>query len=113
MIISFTSWVISVSIGCRHPLIRYWQSSLTNTTEACNLLHPENEYQRRVNSVCSGIFGNQGIVQLFALITELLTALMGNNTIYQWSNTDSKLIDIANGKACHNALLVNENTIVI
>jgi len=44
---------------------------------------------------------------------ELLTALIGKNTIYQWYNTDSKIIDIASCKACKNISLDVENAILI
>jgi len=45
-------------------------------------------------------------------ITELLTAFMGKNTIYQGYNTDCKLIDIASCKPFKNVVLVVENMIL-
>jgi len=58
-------------------------------------------------------FGNEGIAQIFLHITLLSTTLIAKNTIYQKSNTDSELIDIANCKTCKSALLVVENAILI
>jgi hypothetical protein len=52
-------------------------------------------------------------VQIFMSISELLTALIGKNTIYQRWNTDSKLIVIASCKASENILLAVENAILI
>jgi len=113
MIISFGSWVIHVPIGCRHPLIKYWQPLLAKTTATCSLLHPEYEHQWSVNSFSLCICGNQSIALIFTFIKELLTAAIGKNTIYQRSNTDSELIDIASCKACKNISLVVENAIWI
>jgi len=88
--------------------------AFTGKTKApCSLLHPENERQRSVNSFSCCIFGNQGIARIFAFIMELLTALIGKNTIYQTLNTDFKIIDIASCKACKNISLVVENAILI
>jgi hypothetical protein len=42
-----------------------------------------------------------------------LTALIGNNTIYQRRNTYSELIDVASCKASKNVLLDAENAILI
>jgi len=82
-IFSVPSWVMYVPIGCRHPFIKYWQPLLAETTKTCSLPHPENERQQSVNSFSCCIFGNQGIALIFAFIKELLTALIGKNTIYQ------------------------------
>jgi len=113
MIFRFASLVIHVPIGCRHPCIKYWQPLLAKTSATCSRPHPENERQRSVNSFSCRIFGNQGIALIFGFLTELLTTLMGKNTIYQRLNTDSKLIDIASCKACTNLFLVVENAILI
>jgi len=110
---SFASWVSYVPIGCRHPFMRYWQPFLAQTTATCSLWHPENERQRSVNSFRTCIFRNQGIVQIFACITVLLTALLGKNTIYRRWNTDTKLIDIANSSTSKNTLFIAENAILI
>jgi len=82
-IVSCGSWVIYVPVGCRYPFIRYWQPLQAKTTATCSLPHPENERQQSVNSFSCCIFGNQGIARIFAFITELLTSLIGKNTIYQ------------------------------
>ena len=82
-IFSFALWVIYVPIGWRQQCMKYWQPLLTKTTATCSLPHHENERQRKVNSVSCCIFGNQGIALIFAFITELLTAIIGNNTHQQ------------------------------
>jgi len=73
----FASWVIFYLIGCRHPFMRYWQPLLAKTTATCSRPHPENERQRSVNRFRSCIFGNQDIAWIFAVITQLLTAILG------------------------------------
>jgi hypothetical protein len=83
-IFSFTSWLIYVPNGSSHPLIRYWKHLLAKTTATYSLPHPENERQWSVNSFSCCKFGNQGIAWIFAFISELLTALLGNKTIYHW-----------------------------
>jgi len=93
--------------------MRYWQPIGAKPTATCSLLHPENERQQSINSFMSCIFGNQGFVRFFTPITELLTALIGNNTPYQSDNTNSKLMDIAHCETCKNILLDVENTILI
>jgi len=82
-IFSFESWVIDFPIGCRHPYIKYWQPLLAKTTGTCPLPHTENEHQPSVNSFGCCIFGPQGIALIAMFITELLTALIDNNTMYQ------------------------------
>jgi len=109
----FESWVLYFPIGCSHPFIKYWQPLLATTTSTCSLPHPENARQRSVNSFSCCMFGNQGITLSSTFITELLTAVMDKNTMYQRYNTDSKLIDIACCKACKNTSLVVENAILI
>jgi hypothetical protein len=110
---SFASWVSYLLIGFRHPFIRYWQPLLAKTTVTCSRWHPENDCQRSVNSVRTCILPNQGIVQIFACITVLLIALLGKHTIYWRSNTNTKLIDIANYSTNKSTLLVVENVILI
>jgi len=110
---SFASWVIYVPIGCRHPFMRYWHPSPRKTIATCSLQHPENELQWSINSFRYCISGNQGIACIIVLITELLTALIGKNPVYQRKNTDSKIFDIANCKTWKNLLLVVENAILI
>jgi hypothetical protein len=82
-IFGFASWPIYIPISCIHPDIKYWQPSLAKMTAKYALPHPENEYQRSVNSASCCILGNQVIALIFAFITELLTAIIGKNTIYQ------------------------------
>ena len=61
---------------------------------------------------CS-ICGNESTTWIFEHITELLTAMIGKNSIYQWKNMDSKIIDIANSKTCKHKWLSVEYTILI
>jgi len=82
-ILSFASWVMYDLIGCRHPFIRYWQPLQAKTTAICSLPQPDNERQRSIDNFSCCIFGYQGIAQIFAFIMELMTALMGQNKIYQ------------------------------
>ena len=110
---SFACWLIYVPIGCRHSFIEYWELLQAKTTAKCSLPHPENERQRSINSFSCSIFGNQVIVLIFVFITELLTTIIGKNTIYQRYNTDSKLIYIASCKTYKNIILVVENAILI
>jgi len=77
------SFALYVVIGCRHPFIIYWQPVLAKTTATCSLPHPDNERQWSVNSFSCCIFDIQGIMLIFAFITELLNALIGKNTIEQ------------------------------
>jgi hypothetical protein len=83
MNISFTAWLIYVPIGCRHPFIEYCQPLLGKITAKPSQPHPEIERQQSVNGFSYCTFGNQVIALIFALIMELLTAIIGNNTIYQ------------------------------
>jgi len=80
-ILSFAFCVIYIPIGCRHPFIEYWQPLLAKTKATCSLPHPEDDCQRSVNGCSCSIFGNQGIALISVLITELLTALIGKNSI--------------------------------
>jgi len=91
----------------------YWLPSGAKTTATCSLVHPENECQRSVNYVWSCIFGNQGIVRKVKHIEELLTALLGKNSIYLMNNMDFKIIDIADCNTCKNKFLAVEYTILI
>ena len=113
MIFSSASQVMQILIGCRHPLMRYWQSVGAKTTATDSLPHPENERQQRINSSWSCIIGNQGNARIFEHITELLTASIGKNTISQRTTTDSKIVDIANCQTCTNKSLAVEYSILI
>ena len=105
-ILSFASWVIQVPIGCQHPLMTYWQPLGAKTTATRSLLHSENERPQWVNSICSWVFGNHGIVWIFEHIMELLPTLIGKTTSYQRNNADFKLIDIASCQTSKNMLLI-------
>ena len=93
--------------------MRYWYPLEANPTVTYSLPQPENDSQHSGNSVRSCIFGNEGIMWIFAHITDILTACKGKNTIYQRYNTDSKLIDIVHCKTYENSLLNVENAILV
>jgi len=61
----------------------YWQILLVKETAIQSSPHSENERQWSVNSFSCYIFGNQVIALIFMFITELLTAIIGKNTMYQ------------------------------
>jgi len=82
-ILSFSSWVIYVLIGCSHSLMRYLQPLDRKTSTTWSLPNPEIERQWRVDNFESCIFGNPGITLIFGRITVLLTTLIGKNTINQ------------------------------
>jgi len=109
----FASWVVNVPINCSHSWMTYCQPLGSSSTVTRSLPHPENEHQRNVNNFWSCILGNQGIVRTFEHITEQLTALIGQNTIYQMKNTDSKIINIAKCKTCKHKILTVDYTILI
>jgi len=52
--------------------------------------------------------GNQGFAQINELITELLTAFIAKNSMYNRKNRDSKIINIADCKTCKKRLLAVE-----
>jgi len=104
-IVNFECRVIYIPIGCRHPLMRYRQPLGENPTATCSLPHPENEGHKSVINCWSCIFCIQGIARILKLITELLTSLIGKNTLYQRKNTEFKIIDIANCKTSKYKLL--------
>jgi len=52
-------------------------------------------------------------VLIFEFITELSTAVVDKNTMYQRYNTDSTVIDFASCKASTTISLVVENTILM
>jgi hypothetical protein len=84
MMFTSASCVVYVSIGCRHPFMRYWQALLATTTATCSQQDPQSERQWSVNIVRSRIFRNQVIARIIAHKTKLLTVLIGKNTIYKW-----------------------------
>jgi hypothetical protein len=92
--------------------MEYWQPLLAKTTAKRSLPQPENVHQRSINSFSCCIFGNQVIALISGLITESLTAIIGQNTIYQRQNNYSKLIYIASCNAYENMTLVVENAIL-
>jgi len=70
-----------------------------------SLPHHKSEHQRSVKKFWSSILGKNGIVPIFELITELLTAFIGKNTHYNTKTMDSKIIDSGNSETCIKWLL--------
>jgi hypothetical protein len=93
-------------------IIRYWQPLLAKRNVTCSLPHPENECHRNINSFSSCIFGNQGVVQNIGFLTEILTTVIGKNTIHQRYHTNSKFIHLARLNAGEIVSSVVENTIL-
>jgi hypothetical protein len=79
----FASWVILVLIGFRHPFMRYWQPLEAKTTVTRSLPHLENECEWTVNCIRYCIVCNPAIVQIFVHITDVLTASISKNPIYE------------------------------
>ena len=95
IIFVFTSWVIYVPIGCRHPFIRYCQPSLRKTTATCSLPHPENECQQSVDDVYPRILVNlrsdwlqRTIYQTKAALTRKTHSDMRTAASWDWASTE-------------------------
>jgi len=91
----------------------YSQPLGANTIVTGALLHPKNECQQSINTLCSGEVANQGIAWIFDHIMKLLPTLISKKTTHQMKNMDSKLIDIATCKTPKNILLVVDYVISI
>jgi len=70
-----------------------------------SLPHHDNERQLSISIFGSCILCNQGIARIFDHITDILTALVVQNTAHKRKNIDSKIIDIATWKAFKQWLL--------
>jgi len=57
----FAYGVISVAIGCKHPLMRYLPPLASDATVALSLPHPETERQWTTKDFWSYIFGNRSV----------------------------------------------------
>jgi hypothetical protein len=55
----------------------------------------------------------QGFMQINELITELLTTFIAKNTMYNWKNMESKLIESASCTERKHVLLVVENAMLV
>jgi len=75
--------------------------------------HNANEPQWSVNNFLSCVLGSHGIAQIYELISELLTAIIGKNTIYERKNAYSKIINIAICKTLKQRLLAAEYVILV
>jgi len=83
-----------VAIGCRHPYIGYQLSLAPKATAAGLPPHPENDCQQSLNASWSSSMGNQGIVRIYQIITELLNALVLPNPNHKRQNMDSKITNV-------------------
>jgi len=77
------------------------------------LPHHETEHQWSVNNVWSCIMGNQCIVRIGALITELLTVSIAKNATNRRLNTNSNTINVAEYKTSKKRLLAVDYLILI
>ena len=85
-VVDLASSAIHVA-GCySNWYIKYSWSSQANQSLIYMLLCYEIEHQQSPNNFWSGLLGNQDIVQLLVLITEVLTAFICRNTIYNFGN---------------------------
>ena len=75
--------------------------------------HLENERQWSVNNIWSCIFGNQGFARIHEHISELLTAFIVKNTLYDQKNRDSRIITIADCETCKERVLAVEYQLFI
>jgi len=62
---------------------------------AYTLPHHANEHHRSINTLRSCVFGSDHIGRIYELISKLLTAFIGKNSIVKGNNKDSKIIEIA------------------
>jgi len=104
-IFGFTSWVVYIPISCSHPLMRYWRPCVARVTAARSLPPPEHEHHRSQNDFWRWILGNEGIVQILDLITELLITVRRKNANYTSRITDSRMDHIAYRKTSKRWLL--------
>ena len=113
MIIGLASWLIKVSLYGSNSYTMCCQPFHRKQCMSYALSHHDNDGQVSVNNLWFSILGDQGIVQIYKFITELLTAFLGKNMTYNWKNTDSKIIDIAYSNTCKQRLLAGECLILI
>jgi len=89
-----------------------WQPFHLKQCMTHKLPHHETERQWSINNIWSCILGNQGFTKMNQLITELLTAFITKNTMYNRKNTDSTIFNVADCKTCKNRLLAVEYLIL-
>jgi len=75
--------------------------------------HPENQCLLYVNDFLSCTLGNHGIVQIYEIITELLTAIVLLNTNHEWQNIDVKITDVTTCKVIKKVFLDGNKPILI
>jgi len=74
--------VIYVSLCGNISYMKSWWPFQAKQCMTPTLPHQENECQQSVNNFWLCILGNQGIMRIFELITELLNAFIGKNAKY-------------------------------
>jgi len=79
-ICNFTSKVIYLQIGCRHPFIRYRQPLVETTAVTCSLPHHGNKHQPCVEEFQLPILGDLGTYWLWMSMYVILAALTGETT---------------------------------
>jgi len=112
-IFDVVSSLISVANCVSYFYTMYWQPIQLKECMTCTLPQNENESHQSVNSFSFCVLGDQGIVQMYQLTTELLTALISKSRSYNRKIMDSKIIDMANSKTCKNRFLAAEYVILI
>ena len=90
-----------------------WQPFHLNQCITPTLPHHETERQHSVNNIWSYTLDNRCFPQINELITELLTACIAKNTMYNRKNMDSKIINVAHCKTCKKRLLAVKYLILI
>jgi len=70
-----------------------------------SLPHFQNEHHPQVNNFQSCILGNEGIAQIYEIITEQWTALVLLNTQHKRKNIDSKITNVATCKVIKKVFL--------
>jgi len=90
-----------------------WQPFHLKQCKTHTLPHHATEHQWSVNNIRFCILSNQGFVRIKELITELLTASIAKNAMYNRKNTYSKIINVADCKSRKKGLLAVEYLIMI
>jgi hypothetical protein len=76
LIVCLASWLMNESQCSKNSYTMSWQTFHPKQCLTYLLHHYENEHQQSINNFWSFILGNQGIVWIHQLITELLTAFV-------------------------------------
>jgi hypothetical protein len=110
MIFCLASCLISVLYCSKFSYAISWLSFYLKQCMTYTLPNYENNRPQSILKFQLCKLGNQGMVLIHKVITELLTTFLGKNTTYKCKNTDSKTIDIANCKTSKRRLLAAEQS---